>query len=304
MSKRGRTKKQREIRKRPKEKKKHEIRKSHEKKKLVSKKKKQVSKRKIPYRTIAIIFIIGCCFLFYSFLHPSNVDMAPTLPHKAAIIDHLSISQPNQTFVQTSTAILEEAGFSVDYYSGENVTVEFFKSLPSHGYGLIVLRVHSGLNLSKYPPLGIFTSEPYSKTEYIHEQLTDQVVYAYYNTEEGPYYFGIRPKFVKLSMNERFTNTIIIMMGCDGLRYSNMSKAFVERGAAVYVGWNGPVSADHTDQATIRLLQGLTNGKKQTVKEAVTATMKEVGPDPTYNSTLLFYPVEAGNYTVSNFTLR
>jgi hypothetical protein len=287
MSKRGRTKKQREIRKSHEKKRQISHKKKLETKKGHREKEKQVSNKKLLYRTIAIVFIIGCCFLFYSFLHPSNVDVAQTLPHKAAIIDQLSISHPNQTFVQMSTAILEEAGFIVDYYSGENVTVEFFRSLPSQGYGLIVLRVHSGLTYGKYPPLAIFTSEPYSKTKYINEQLTDRVVYVYYNNiEEGPYYFGIRPKFVKLSMNGRFTNTIIIMMGCDGLRYSNMAKAFVERGAAVYVGWNGLVSADHTDQATICLLQGLTNDKKHTIEEVVIETMKEVGSDPTYNSTL------------------
>lgn len=80
------------------------------------------------------------------------------------------------------------------------------------------------------------------------------------------------------------------MMGCDGIERTQMAKAFVKRGAAVYIGWNGTVAADHTDQATIRLLQGLTNGKKQTVEQVVTETMTEVGSDPTYNSTLLFYP--------------
>lgn len=300
MSKRSRTKKQREIRK------------SHEKKKHVSnkkkletkkghiEKKKHVSIRKFPYRTVAIVFIIGCCFLFYSFLHPSNVDIAQTLPHKAAIIDQLSISHPNQTFVQMSTAILEDAGFSVDYYSGENITVEFYKNLPSQGYGLIVLRVHS-MYYVKTDTIDLFTVEPYSKKKYVYEQLRDEV--GLVTLLKGrPIYFGITQGFVSSCMNGRFQNTIIIMMGCDGIKRTHMAKAFIERGAAVYMGWNGPVAADHTDQATTHLLQSLTNGKKQTIEEVVAETMKEVGPDPTYNTTLLFYPVEAKNYVIP--TLR
>ncbi len=35
------------------------------------------------------------------------------------------------------------AGYDVDYYKGEDVTVELYRSLPSFGYKLIVLRVHS-----------------------------------------------------------------------------------------------------------------------------------------------------------------
>jgi hypothetical protein len=38
--------------------------------------------------------------------------------------------------------------------------------------------------------------------------------------------------------------------------------------------------------------------EKQTIEQAVKATMKEVGPDPAYQSVLLFYPGEAGSHTV------
>jgi hypothetical protein len=63
--------------------------------------------------------------------------------NKAAIIDHLSISQPNQTFVENATTILEQAGYNVSYFKGEEVTVNFYRNLPSQGFSLIIFRVHS-----------------------------------------------------------------------------------------------------------------------------------------------------------------
>ena len=48
-------------------------------------------------------------------------------------------------FNQTAPTILKEAGFTVDYYPGEEVTINFFRNLPRHDYGLLILRVHSGI---------------------------------------------------------------------------------------------------------------------------------------------------------------
>jgi hypothetical protein len=191
----------------------------------------------------------------------------------------------------------------VDYYSGEDVTVEFYRNLPTHGYSLIVLRVHSGLMEGKYPPLCLFTSEPYSPWEYSLEQFYDRVTSVAYSEEEaekGIAYFGITPKFVQYDMKGTFQNAIIIMMGCNGLTYTEMARAFTEeKGAKVYISWNLAVSASHTDQATIQLLEHLIT-ERQKIKQAVTETMNEVGPDPVDESILLYYPTtpETENYVI------
>lgn len=258
---------------------------------------KKRKSRKLKYGSVAVAFVF-LCIVTYSFVHQLNqtnkLNINQEFSFKAAIVDHLILSEPNKTLIQTSIALLEKAGFTVDYYKGEEVTVEFYRNLPTHGYGLIVLRVHSA---ATPPPLCLFTSELHSKTKYVYEQLTDQVVIVSIYKEIGPFYFGIAPKFVKESMKGNFQNTIILMMGCDGLKYDEMAKAFVEKGANVYISWDGGVSIAHTDKATTHLLQQLT-AKKQTVKKAVTETMEEVGPDPLYKSVLLYYPIEAGNYII------
>jgi len=237
---------------------------------------------------ILVVIIAFSSFLIYSYLNPSS-NQPPALGLKAAIIDHLSLTVPNQTFIQTATNILETANYTVDYYPGEEVNVEFYRKLPTHGYDLIVLRCHSTFLDES---VVLFSSERYSLTKHEYEQLINRVGAVAYSIEEakkGITYFGIMPSFVQHSMEQNFNNTKIIMMGCDGLAYTAMAEAFTEKGAKVYIGWNGPVSASHTDQATTQLLKHLIT-EKQTIRQTVENTKNEVGPDPIDGSILQYYP--------------
>jgi hypothetical protein len=251
---------------------------------------------------VVVLAVILLSLVFYRFLQPS--DVGQNLPEnqlgtpRAAIVDHLNISHPNPEFVETSTSILTEAGYDVDYYEGSLVTVDFYGDLALHGHDLIILRVHSGLlhlDNAVTQLVCFFTSEPYSTTKHVSEQLTYQVFKGIPSLEPSPEeeaYFVITPKFVRESMKGRFDNTLVVMMGCDGLVYTKMAEAFVDKGALAYVGWNGAVVADYVDEATAHLLQGLiVEGK--TIGEAVLDTREAVGPDPTYHAELVFYPVSS-----------
>jgi hypothetical protein len=260
-------------------------------------------KKILAYGAIAVLFLGVGLYFTLDYLNQtassnSNIESLP----KAAIVDHLSLSQPNETFIEEATALLNEAGFLVDYYEGESVTVEFYRNLPKYDYKLVILRVHSASYASYTPEqrvLDFFTSEPYSTSRYVGEQLNDRirrVAFAPY--EEGdPAYFGITSKFVRSSMKGEFNNAMVMMMGCDGLKYDDMAEAFVEKGAEVYVGWNRLVSAPHTDQITIDLLRRFLI-EEQTIEEAIAGAMNKLGADPKYESVLAHYPTEGGNSTV------
>jgi len=255
---------------------------------------------------VLIILVLASGFFVHSKLTSPSQDQeaSSTSELKAAIVDHLSLTYPNQTFIQTATNTLEQAGNSVDYYPGEEVTVELYRNLPTHGYGLLVLRVHStAIHVEGTEvPVTLFTSESYSPTKYVYEQLNERLARVAFTAEEakkGITYFGIRPLFITQSMKGKFQNTIVIMMGCEGLNNTGMAEAFSEKGAKVYIGWKGSVLASHTDQATTHLLQHLVL-EKQTVKQAVEATIREAGLDPIYNSQLTYYPIEAGEHTIQN----
>ena len=261
---------------------------------------KGISRKKSLGILFAVIIIVSILFVYYLlFMRPS--PSSQPFQFKAAIVDHLSLTAPNPTFIQKATNILKEAGYTVEYHSGEEVTVNFYRNLPTHGYSLLVLRVHSTFTDHS---VALFTSENYSYNKYRDEQwpIADRLGAVAYTMEEAEkeiLYFGILPSFVKHSMKGTFNNTVIIMMGCDGLMYEPMAEAFVQKGARVYISWDGPVSASHTDQATTRLLEHLITERK-TIKQAVTETREEVGPDPVDESILLYHPTtpEAENYVI------
>jgi hypothetical protein len=211
------------------------------------------------------------------------------------MVDQLSGTTPNPSFSETATRLLVGYGYTVDYYGPGEVTVGFFRNLPSKGYGLVIIRAHStGYGPVPGQEVSIFTSEVYTPTRYVYEQLTYQVARASLGSLEeaalgvGPLYFSITPLFVRNSMRGEFPGSIVIMMGCTGLITSEMAEAFVAKGAKVYVSWDGTVTADRTDTATFTLLRLLVGGK--TVREAVNEAMELVGIDPVYPSRLGYYP--------------
>jgi len=276
----------------------------------MSKRRKHKKSRKLAYGVIAVAFIL-LCFLAYFSLHQSN----QTLP-QAAIVDHLNFTgQPNPTFAEECINILESGGLTWKYYKGEDVTVNFYRNLPSCGTSLMILRVHSAIMRTENETislLGLFTSERFSieaAQQYKEDILHNRLVEAFFSPEERAQnisYFGIIPKFIRESMNGKFNKTIIIMMGCEGLgydgqTYTDMAEAFINKGAKVYISWDGRVGVNHTDQATLCLLQHLIS-KKQKIGKAVEETREEVGRDLTFNSTLKYYPetVDVENYAVPN----
>lgn len=114
--------------------------------------------------------------------------------------------------------------------------------------------------------------------------------------ETEKFYFAITPKFIE-NLEGRFPRSIVIAMGCNSLNKTctEMAEAFIKKGAKTYIGWTGLVQPSHTDNETIRLLRKFLVENK-TLSEAV-------GPikhDPFYGSTIEYYPLGAGNLTISS----
>jgi hypothetical protein len=215
----------------------------------------------------------------------------------AVIIDQLSVISKNQTFLDSTTKSLNSAGLEVDIYSGDEVGIELYKRLPSLGYKIIIFRAHSAYPLENPEliqiqnpkwPVYLFSSEPYNQNKYLIEQLTDQLAPASV-TEGSQTYFSIGPEFIRDSMSGRFPNSLIIISSCGGLYSSDLADAFIERGVKGIISWSDLVDLDHTDSAIDILIRYLcVDGL--TIGDAVSKTMGEVGPDPSYDSILLFYP--------------
>jgi hypothetical protein len=132
----------------------------------------------------------------------------------------------------------------------------------------------------------LFSSELYDRNLYVQDQAANRLVIANY-TYDPKSYFGIAPDFFD-ELGD-FHDTTIVMMGCQGIQSEHAAQAFIDKGAKTYISWNQTVSANHTDEATEKLLQHLLVDQ-QSASDAVAQTMAEVGPDPTYGSKLVAFP--------------
>jgi len=239
---------------------------------------------------LAILLIItglAVCLACSQLLSSNSYTGSP----KAAIIDQLHSSQPNDELITQVTQDLEVYGFTVDVYQGNDVTVDLYRKLPKYGYKLIIFRAHSGLieaEGQKRLKTAIFTNEPYSSKKYLAEQLNHELPMVRVGEDE-PFFFGIDSKFVMESMERQFEDTVVIIAGCSCLYFDDMAQAFINKGASVYLAWDRTVNADYVDKATAYLVRELcTEGV--TLKEAVNRTMVEKGKDPTYSATLKYLP--------------
>jgi len=232
---------------------------------------------------VAIVVSSAAVAILLDFPRPGEPEV-----HKAALVDQLSLTFPNQSFIGKTIEILEQAGYTVDYYPGEEVTVEFYRQLPTHHYDLVILRVHSarfGLpNGTLGDDVGLFTDEPYNPEKHVEEGKAGLVgSFHYSNTSSS--YFGITPSFVAWAMKSKFEDSTVILMGCDGVRSDTMAKAFIYKGANAFVSWTKPILASYTDAVTESLLKYLLI-EKLPLKEAMDKAIAEVGFDQTYGSEL------------------
>ena len=265
--------------------------------------------------------ILGSLLAAASILSCNYTDAGVHQP-RAAIVDQLSLTIPNPGLAQRTAAALNENGYNVDYFSGEETDVNFYRNLPKGDYDLVVFRNHSTRLEITYPhgeafdQVILFTNEPsvgvpvsneggvtiynvpteeYNRYGRYKDDIdAGRLALVAYSAEdlkssEGERYFGISARFVADSMIGEFEDTVIIMMGCEGLLTESTAKAFIERGADAYVSWDESVTATHNDKATERLIHYLVSDGLE-LGEAVSMTSDEVGPDPFFASELKIYP--------------
>jgi len=235
----------------------------------------------------------------------STTANKPTL--KAALVDQLSTHSPSREFIDTAEDMMFRSGFDVDIYGPNEVTVGLYGSLATHGYKLIVFRVHAGVEVRSWDPeikgkpVGLFTTETYSELKYPQEQLYDLVTPAQaFNDSEVV--FAVNPEFIR-QRSADYGGAVIVLTGCFGLFSQDLPQAFISRGASVVIGWDGLVDVKHTDQATLTLLRMMLV-ERMSIGESVSATMKEVGPDPVEGSVLSYYPPQKGSLTFSDLLLN
>jgi hypothetical protein len=222
---------------------------------------------------------------------------APGRP-RAVIVDQLASTNPNPAFVERATKMLLDAGYRVDYVPPEDVTVNYYRDLPSRGYTFIIIRSHSYGVRQYYDPLtgaahtlqqgGLFTDEPYNDETHVAEQSQHDLDAGTYNGAPGRT-FGIAPSFIVSDMHGHFHHATMLVMGCDSLSTHVLAQAFVGRGVDRFIGWDNQVTAEHTDAAMRELLELLLVDHEAPIPAVAQESVK-AGPDPVYGGKLATYP--------------
>ncbi len=187
---------------------------------------------------------------------------------KAVIIDQLYQDSPNESFQQNATKILTDGGYEVDLFTTADITIDFYKELPSMDYEFIVLRSHSLAIYGKKPSSWIFTGEKYDAGRYTQEQLSGmlspgvpfrqgQISQMTQGDAKSQRLFMIGSKMVDEMMEGQFPGTHIILGGCDTMSHTYFAESFVKRGASSVVGWNGLVELRDNDSVMLSLLDDI-----------------------------------------------
>ena len=207
-------------------------------------------------------------------------------PPKAVIIDQLYDEFPNEQFYERATEYFQIAGYSVDIVKTKDVTVDFYKNLPSMGYKFVVIRTHGAEN-EDGSNVVLFTGEKYTEKNYIQEQLFGQVkkatplleiAYQVNEDENSEWtivndttrilktsatfvasaeneFFAVSPTLVKDGMKGKFDDTIFILGGCNTLSNPSLAKSLVDRGASKVLGWDNKVGHVDNDYAILLSLE-------------------------------------------------
>jgi len=258
-------------------------------------------KKGFPWYIWAAGIAIAClAFILIVILNPfTPKSVVQTDDLKCLIVDHLYNLWPNPEFIDHVTEEFEKIGFTVDVYKGDEITVDYYRQLPSHGYKLVLFRVHGGLlenETGTRDKIWLFTNESYSRMRYYMMQLRDQVSGGAISLDSDPV-FAISSKFITDIMRYNFDKTVIINMGCAAFYNEDLAEAFVERGASAYLGWDVSVGLSYVERATMTLVEKLCT-EEMTIAQAVNATMDERGPDPNNNAFLKYYPPENADKTL------
>ena len=143
---------------------------------------------------------------------------------KAVIIDQLHNELPSERFQNNVTKYLTDAGYSVDLYTTDEITIDFYKKLPAMNYEYIVIRTHALGEGVVDKTASLFTGEKYSEHKYIKEQFLGHIgqgvpiLYGEMKNLSGDdimdkSYYVIGSKFVENIMIGEFPNSTIILAG-------------------------------------------------------------------------------------------
>jgi len=243
---------------------------------------------------------------------PQNETSNYDGPPRAAIIDQLHDDIPSIYFQKKAIEYLETAGYKVDLFTTEQLTVDFYKKIPTMNYEYIVFRTHAigndAQNSTEELKVSLFTGEKYRDDKYITEQLSGQigkgapfmrslmdvsvnlsemdnsnqtrveVITPVELVDDSNPYFLIGPKYVDEVMEGKFPNSVLVLGGCSTLSNPSLAISLINRGASSVVGWDALIGSTKNDSMVLSFLENhLINNME--IQDAVESSMENSAMD-------------------------
>ena len=252
-----------------------------------------------------VAIVIGISFTLLPINIQNDLSLFETTNYedvpRAAIIDQLYDEYPDEDLHKKITEYLKNDGYKVvDIYKTEEVTVDFYKKLPSMNYKFIIIRSHSLEGGSMEESASLFTGEKYNDHKYIKEQFMKLVHRGvpYLDEEikerggwralEDKMYFLVGSSLFDKMMIGEFPESTIILAGCATMKDTVLADSLLKRGAFEVVGWDDLVSPENNDELIIHLLnQTLNNDVK--MKDAVQSLSNLIEGKLDYGATVVYY---------------
>jgi len=185
---------------------------------------------------------------------------------KAILIDQLDKDFPNPILQDTIKDYFKSANYELDIYTTDEITVDFFKKLPSMNYDFVIIRSHALAVWNEVPSAWIFTGEKYTEDKYVSEQNSGYVSRGVpfrvstanelgFEEASKSRLFMIGSKLITEKMDGRFPGSVIVLAGCDTMALPELADSFISRGASQVVGWDGLIDSNNNDLVLRNLLK-------------------------------------------------
>jgi hypothetical protein len=164
---------------------------------------------------------------------------------------------------------LDSCGFSVEYMSNREVTVELLRGI--NRYGVIYLATHGGprngettLSSGERP-----TPESIIKGSYAEDISTGRIGIGTAGVRKETYYY-VTPSFFKDYRGNGYPKSLVYVSACNSLSRKDMANTFLNKtvGAAVYIGYIGFTSIGFAERVTDKYFFKFLAEKCITVEEA------------------------------------
>ncbi|MBS7634090.1 hypothetical protein KEJ34_01110 [Candidatus Bathyarchaeota archaeon] len=179
---------------------------------------------------------------------------------------------------------LERAGYTVDYYKDENVTINLLKRLDDEGYSIIYINSHGFIDPQGF--YGLFINEKID-TEKANLYQSDLEEKSIRCLEDGSLagYLYVTPQFFSLYGNNSLSpDALIFIDACHSGNNTSLAEVFLNLGAQCFIGWNGPVNVIHGIMMDGKFFHEACKYNK-TVEQALRGTRA----DPDSGATLTYF---------------